>query len=78
MYHPVPKGKACANQMLAAAVWCARARQMIRVDTLPAQIAARLQGRNLIVFDGECVFCSAVLRFMLRHDGRQTFACVTA
>jgi predicted DCC family thiol-disulfide oxidoreductase YuxK len=24
--------------------------------------------RNLIVFDGECIFCSGFIRFVLRHD----------
>lgn len=51
---------------------------MTQVDALPADLAARLHGRDLIVFDGECVFCSAFFRFMLRHDRRETFAYATA
>ncbi len=51
---------------------------MTRVDTLPADLPSRLQRRNLIVFDGECVFCSAFFRFMLRHDTRQGFSYATA
>lgn len=51
---------------------------MTRVDSLPAALATRLQGRNLIVFDGACVFCSAFFRFMVRHDRRATFAYATA
>jgi predicted DCC family thiol-disulfide oxidoreductase YuxK len=51
---------------------------MTRVDSLSADLAARLRGRNLIVFDGECVFCSAFFRFMLRHDRHQVFSYATA
>ena len=32
----------------------------------------------LIVFDGECVMCSANARFVLRHDRRRTFRLTTA
>ena len=51
---------------------------MTRLDTLPPALAARLLARNLIVFDGECVFCAAFFRFMLRHDTRESFAYATA
>lgn len=51
---------------------------MTRVESLPSDLSNRLTGRNLIVFDGECVFCSAFFRFMLRHDVRETFAYATA
>ena len=51
---------------------------MTRVDSLSPALTARLMGRNLIVFDGECVFCSGFFRFMLRHDRRETFAYATA
>lgn len=35
-------------------------------------------GRPLIVFDGECVLCSANARFVLRHDRRRRFRLTTA
>lgn len=43
---------------------------------IPAAVSDRTAGRDLIVFDGECVLCSGFFRFMLRHDraGRFTFA----
>lgn len=45
---------------------------------LPSPLNHRLAGKNLIVFDGECVFCSAFFRFMLRHDRAKTFHYATA
>ncbi|MEO0371642.1 MAG: DCC1-like thiol-disulfide oxidoreductase family protein [Pseudomonadota bacterium] len=41
---------------------------------------AQLKGRDVIVFDGECVLCSGFFRFMLRHDreGRFFFAMAQA
>jgi predicted DCC family thiol-disulfide oxidoreductase YuxK len=33
---------------------------------------------SLIVFDGECVMCSANARFVLRHDRRRRFRLTTA
>ena len=33
---------------------------------------------RLIVFDGECVLCSANARFVLRHDRRRRFRLTTA
>ncbi|WP_050602696.1 thiol-disulfide oxidoreductase DCC family protein [Ruegeria sp. 6PALISEP08] len=35
-------------------------------------------GRNLIVFDGECVLCSGFFNFMLRHDRSHRFQFATA
>lgn len=37
-----------------------------------------LRGRNVIVFDGACVVCSAFFRFVLRHDRARAFRFVTA
>lgn len=38
----------------------------------------RLAGRDLIVFDGECVLCSGFFRFMLARDRAQRFSFATA
>jgi predicted DCC family thiol-disulfide oxidoreductase YuxK len=35
--------------------------------------AARLTDHSIIVFDGECVLCSASAQFVLRHDHRHHF-----
>ena len=32
------------------------------------------EARSLIVFDGECVFCSTFARFVLRHDQDRRFS----
>jgi predicted DCC family thiol-disulfide oxidoreductase YuxK len=48
------------------------------LDDLPPPLAATLRGRDLIVFDGECVLCSAFFHFMLRHDTYPHFAYATA
>ncbi|MCR8826040.1 thiol-disulfide oxidoreductase DCC family protein [Pseudosulfitobacter koreensis] len=48
------------------------------IDVLPATQVAVLRGRDLIVFDGECVLCSGFFRFVLRHDHAQRFSFVTA
>lgn len=50
----------------------------MQTTQLPSLLAHRLSGKNLIVFDGECVFCSAFFRFMLRHDRAQQFHYATA
>ncbi|WP_283195152.1 DCC1-like thiol-disulfide oxidoreductase family protein [Rhizobium sp. AN80A] len=34
--------------------------------------------KPLIVFDGECVFCSAWVRFVLKHDRRERYRFVAA
>jgi len=36
------------------------------------------QGSDLILFDGNCVFCSGFARFMARHDKAGRFRFVTA
>lgn len=36
------------------------------------------KGRNLIVFDGECVLCSGFFRFMLKRDKARRFEFATA
>ncbi|MDZ4393681.1 thiol-disulfide oxidoreductase DCC family protein [Cypionkella sp.] len=50
----------------------------MQVRHLPSPLDQMLSGKNLIVFDGECVFCSAFFRFMLRHDRAQKFHYATA
>jgi len=50
----------------------------MQITALPTPLQQRLTGKNLIVFDGECVFCSAFFRFMLRHDRGQKFHYATA
>ncbi|GAB5448180.1 thiol-disulfide oxidoreductase DCC family protein [Gymnodinialimonas sp.] len=40
---------------------------------LPADVRDTLQGRDLIVFDGECVLCSGFFRFIVRADKTQRF-----
>jgi len=42
------------------------------------QVPAFPDDRPLIVFDGECVMCSANARFVLRHDRRRRFRLTTA
>lgn len=37
-----------------------------------------LCGRNIIVFDGECVLCSSFMRFVLRHDRSARFDFIVA
>lgn len=45
---------------------------------IPAAVSDRTAGRDLIVFDGECVLCSGFFRFMLRHDRAGRFSFATA
>ncbi len=40
---------------------------------LPAALQARLEGRDLIVFDGECVLCSGFFRVITRADTAERF-----
>ena len=47
--------------------------QNFRKDAIADNVAD-----NLIVFDGECVLCSAFFRFMLRHDRAHVFQFATA
>ena len=51
---------------------------MTPLASLSPDLVARLGQANLIVFDGECVFCSAFFRFMLRADQTQKFHYATA
>ena len=50
----------------------------MQITNLPSPLNRQLAGKNLIVFDGACVFCSAFFRFMLRHDRAQIFHYATA
>ena len=43
------------------------------VDAFP-----RLKGRNVIVFDGECVLCSGFFRFVVERDHQNKFHFVIA
>lgn len=51
---------------------------MTPVTELPAALQAHLAGRNLIVFDGTCILCSAHFWFVLRHDRGGVFHFATA
>lgn len=51
---------------------------MTPLASLSPDLVARLGQANLIVFDGECVFCSGFFRFMLRYDRDQRFRFATA
>ncbi|MEJ6393941.1 DCC1-like thiol-disulfide oxidoreductase family protein [Gymnodinialimonas sp. 2305UL16-5] len=47
---------------------------MPRLDDLPPSLHAQLTGRDLIVFDGECVLCSGFFRLMVRLDRDKRFS----
>lgn len=51
---------------------------MFDVDTLPRDVQAELAGKDVIVFDGECVLCSRFFQFILRHDRDKRFQFVIA
>lgn len=52
---------------------------MSRATTLlSTPVRQAIAGRDLIVFDGECVLCSGFFRFMLRYDRQARFAFATA
>lgn len=46
---------------------------MRRTAELPQDLQDALQGRDLIVFDGECVLCSGFFKFITRADKSQRF-----
>lgn len=48
------------------------------VSGLPADLVDALSGRDVIVFDGECVLCSGFFRFMMARDRTQRFHFVLA
>jgi predicted DCC family thiol-disulfide oxidoreductase YuxK len=48
------------------------------VSDLPFALSERVEGYNLIVFDGECVLCSSFYRFVRHFDRAQTFHFATA
>lgn len=48
------------------------------VSALSAPARAALGGRDVIVFDGECVLCSGFFRFVLRNDRAARFRFATA
>ena len=45
---------------------------------LPPQLQAKIGHRDIIVFDGECVFCSSFFKLMVRIDRDETFHFVVA
>ncbi len=45
-----------------------------RVADLPEPLRHRIAGRDLIVFDGECVLCSGFFRFIVKHDRAERFS----
>ncbi|WP_425052613.1 thiol-disulfide oxidoreductase DCC family protein [Psychromarinibacter sp. S121] len=51
---------------------------MTPVADLPEGLRARIEGRDVIVFDGECVLCSGFFRFMLARDRERRFSYATA
>lgn len=51
---------------------------MTQTAPLPPEIRDRLQGRNIIVFDGVCAFCNAWVKFVLRFDRGAKFHFVIA
>ena len=40
---------------------------------LPQALQTKIAGRDLIVFDGECVLCSSFFRFIIRTDKTERF-----
>lgn len=49
-----------------------------QVSDLSGDVQHLLGGRDLIVFDAECVLCSGFLRFMIWADRAQVFSFATA
>jgi predicted DCC family thiol-disulfide oxidoreductase YuxK len=43
-----------------------------------ASVPAFADDKPVIVFDGECIFCSGWVRFLLRHDRRAQYRYLTA
>lgn len=43
-----------------------------------ATVPAFADDKPIIVFDGECIFCSGWVRFLLRHDRRAQYRYLTA
>lgn len=50
----------------------------MRLSELPKEFQDALSHGNLIVFDGECVFCSGFFQFILKRDLGETFQFATA
>ncbi|MBL4629525.1 MAG: DUF393 domain-containing protein [Roseicyclus sp.] len=46
---------------------------MNRTRDLPQTLQNHLAGRDLVLFDGECVLCSGFFRFIIRTDKAQRF-----
>lgn len=41
--------------------------------SLPQSIQHKTRGKGLVLFDGECGFCAAIVRFILKHDSDAYF-----
>ena len=48
------------------------------ISVLPAELRGKVSGRDIVVFDGDCVLCSWFFRFVLWQDKSQRFSFVTA
>ena len=72
------RGGPCCDNIALVSGGALRQIVAMHILDLPMPLAQQLSGKNLIVFDGECVFCSAFFRFMLRHDRAQKFHYATA
>jgi predicted DCC family thiol-disulfide oxidoreductase YuxK len=51
---------------------------MVHVVDLPSHLRDTLEGRDLILFDGECVLCLGFFRTMVRLDRAERFSFATA
>lgn len=51
---------------------------MREVSVLPKHLLDIIAGRDVIVFDGECVLCSGFSRFIMTHDRAERFHFVIA
>ena len=51
---------------------------MLNASRLPTDMIQRLDGRDVIVFDGECVLCSGFFKFVLTWDRGRRFQFVLA
>ncbi|MEM7731980.1 MAG: DCC1-like thiol-disulfide oxidoreductase family protein [Pseudomonadota bacterium] len=64
----------CAKKMGGAGKGTGFEHMKIPVSKFGQELQEKIDGRDLIVFDGECVLCSGFFRFMLRHDREERFS----
>ncbi len=50
----------------------------MQIAALSSSLHARIAGKDLIVFDGECVLCSRFFQFVLKRDKAERFHFATA